>query len=549
MAVTTASHCLLQETDGGDGEKSASKSVLKELAQLAFATDSLPDRSRILFQQLRKMVGQPRMVTCLHGLQSLAQRNEPAGARLLAAFLDANTPGARLIPRIHSFSSCRRIRLRMGEGADNALLRNWEKRFQSLEGRTQKRSETMPGIQLDTTSGKPGSEPPYPLMRRCLRYIVASLYRQGKLSKEDQALMAELARLEVDAYQERISQLASEIDPFCVTAVIRVLPLLSRADAEIRDLRQFLAWIEAGEFQLAFHKRVPRSYEVMDEKERVEFVSAIIAADELVPLSELQEGLQLNAIPVPQLAACVARLMALTHQLRLIGLRHTDMDLLTAVKIVQRHEVEGELRLRLSPQLLEAIKGVLIGPTQSEGLASWPLTGFELDKDVLVLRLPGIGLGDRVWRDDLPVLEETNLEITALVEEEISQDKKENMQTAAIKRLVLNNMGTVSVMMGFLRNPKIVAIPGLVASVAQRCRSVQVLEVIAMDRKLYTGFANQDVPLCLIRNPCNISVKSLRKFIHVKYISKVELRRIAKDKAGIRPEVLKEINVYLKSLA
>ena len=548
MAVITASHCLLQESLSGSGEKDASESVLKELAQLAFASDSLPDRSRILYQQLRKMVGQPRLVTCLYGLQVLAQRNEPAGARLLAALLDANTPGARLIPRIHSFSSSRRVRVRMAQGQTNAMLRNWEKRFQSLQKQCQERGESIPALQLEA-SGRPGSEPPYPLLRRCLRFIVATLYRQSDLTVDDKALLATLAHLEVDAYQERISQLASEIDPFRVSAVVKVLPLLSRADAEIRDLREFINWIEAGELERAFHKRVPRSFEVMDDWERSEFMSAISVAVEIGPLAELLINLQRNAIPVPQLAASVARLMALAHQLRLAGLRRTDMDLVTAVKIVQEYDAEGELRLPLVEELQEAVKGILIGPAQKDGLASWPLSGFQFDKSCLVLRLPGVGLGDRVWRDDLPVPAESSHETAASLEGEDQGQEQVSMQATAIKRLVLNNLGTVSVLLGFLRNPKIVAIPGLVNAVAQRCRVAHVLEFIATDRKLYTGFANQDVPLSLIKSPCNIPIKSLRKFIHVKYVSKVELRRMAKDKAGLRQVVVKEIAAYLKMLA
>ena len=53
-------------------------------------------------------------------------------------------------------------------------------------------------------------------------------------------------------------------------------------------------------------------------------------AVEIGPLAELLMNLQRTAIPVPQLASSVARLMALARQLRLAGLRRTDMDLVTA---------------------------------------------------------------------------------------------------------------------------------------------------------------------------------------------------------------------------
>jgi hypothetical protein len=84
--------------------------------------------------------------------------------------------------------------------------------------------------------------------------------------------------------------------------------------------------------------------------------------------------------------------------------------------------------------------------------------------------------------------------------------------------------------------------------VVRRSRSVLVLETIARDRRLHTGFANRDVPLALLRSPCNVPVKALRKFTHVKHVSKVELQNAARDRAGVRDEVSKEIQVYLRSL-
>jgi hypothetical protein len=44
-------------------------------------------------------------------------------------------------------------------------------------------------------------------------------------------------------------------------------------------------------------------------------------------------------------------------------------------------------------------------------------------------------------------------------------------------------------------------------------------------------------------------VKILRKFVHVKYVSKVDLKRMAQDRAGIRREIIREINKYLEALS
>ena len=126
--------------------------------------------------------------------------------------------------------------------------------------------------------------------------------------------------------------------------------------------------------------------------------------------------------------------------------------------------------------------------------------------------------------------------------------RKQQLDTAALKRLVLANLDNVSVTLGFLRNAKVVAIPGLVALIVARCRTVRILELIASDRTLYSGFANKDVPRSLLLCPCNIPVKSLTKFIHAKYVNKIDLQRMAKDKTGVRREVIKEIEAYLDTL-
>ena len=65
---------------------------------------------------------------------------------------------------------------------------------------------------------------------------------------------------------------------------------------------------------------------------------------------------------------------------------------------------------------------------------------------------------------------------------------------------------------------------------------------------MHTGFANRSVPLAVLRSPVNVPISVLRKFIHVKYVSKVDLKRIAVDQAGVRKEVGREVKKYLKSL-
>jgi len=155
---------------------------------------------------------------------------------------------------------------------------------------------------------------------------------------------------------------------------------------------------------------------------------------------------------------------------------------------------------------------------------------------------------DPLLASSLSALHKVARDVDAADQEE---DDEENAEPAAsaMKNLVLTNIQSTSLVLGFLRNPKFVGIPGLVESVAIRTRNPRVIETIAVDRTLHTGFANRGVALACLRSPVNVSVKILRKFIHVKFISKMDLKRLAQDRAGVRKEVIREIEKYLEALA
>jgi hypothetical protein len=179
----------------------------------------------------------------------------------------------------------------------------------------------------------------------------------------------------------------------------------------------------------------------------------------------------------------------------------------------------------------------------------WKQGGVTLQGMELVLSGTGTTGPTQVWADDLPVFEPPDPD-----EDDFGfkWDKpKREMPTdsnEAVKRLVMNNISSDSVLLELLANPKVVAIPGLIEEVVNRCRSLQVLETIASNRAFYCGYANKGVPWALLTSPCNISVKTLRKFIHVKYVAKVDLQHLARDKASYRDEVIKEVKYYLRSL-
>jgi hypothetical protein len=545
MSTVTDAHPLLAPPAPRAGS-ATSEPLLAELRALASRHDQCTDRSRQFYSQARKMLGQDRLRDCLIGIQDLARAGEPAGARLLAALLDANPPGALLMPRIGRLTSTTRLVNLGTDQVGEAFLRDWQGRLAELvTAGTARVGADRDGV--DGTTVGPADREPLPLLRRTLA-AVTPRGGEWEMVPEDLALLAGLIRLEADAYQERVSRLAGVIDPFRVTAVMRALPLLSRADTEIRDLNTLAIWLEAGDAESAFRRQVPTGDDVLDEAERCRFLTTFDTSADLAPLASIYRSFKADPQSIRQLAGPVARLRMLGRALQREGLRDAELDLLDAVALLLQHGTAGQLHLPLTPDLAAGIERILLA---AQGEASGHLAGLAVVNGALQLRGSLSELGDRIWRHDLPTMEE--MLGVALVDDDdddaAEADEAADRSSAAVKQMVMNNVGCVSILLGFLRNPKVTAIPGLVADVARRSRSVIVLETIAKDRRLTTGHANQDVPLALLESPVNVPVKTLRKFIQVKYISKTDLRRLSRDPARLRKEVCEEIRQYLDSLS
>ncbi|MHB8080349.1 MAG: hypothetical protein ACYDIE_13980 [Candidatus Krumholzibacteriia bacterium] len=588
---------LLQESPAAPGVR-LEPALRAELEALAGATDSVADRSDRLWHVLRKRLGQPEVPELLRGVVMLVRAGEPAGARLLAALLDVHAPGAEMIARIHRFDSTRR--LHAGELAGSrgtAPPALWRRRLEEVTATCAARADELPGGAPPDVPGPRGT-PPLPLLRRWLEHLLAELARHGDLEPRGVELLLALSRLEVDAYEERVSRAAGAVNPYLASAVSRLLPLLGQADSEVRAMREFIHSIEAGRAGVAFRRRLPRLHEALSPDERGTLLRSLEGRPELVDLLQVLRGIERNPVPMRRLAGAAGRLMALGAHLRARGLRRTDLDLLTAVGLAQRYERDGEVHLPLGADLAATVSellaiarggvvdgdgpaagrtagpvpasAMLAGPAPQPALPlgdaeaaalligaggpaaaggepasgaggplAWALDGFRLGEGELLLRVPQEGRADRPWRHDLPVPAVDAIDPATLADA---------LDPTALKRLVLANLDNVSVTTGFLRNARVTAIPGMVAAIVTRCRTARVLDVIANDRNLYSGFANKDVPRALLLSPCNIPVKSLSKFIHVKYVHRIDLQRMAKDRTGIRREVMKEIQSYLATL-
>ncbi len=541
-------------------------SILEALRALAFADADVASRAESLFMFLRKISAHKTAKEYLMGIQHLAIQGDPAGARLLAAFVDVSTAGDRLMPRVQRFSSSRRLNFRIIQHGDDPgnIHQAWLQRLEDLT----KRCMTLvqePGSVPDSAMPRPGREPPWPFLQDGLELLRARLSLGDDFEADDRKLLAELLRLEVDAWQERISNLAGSIDPFRVAAISRILPMLGMADAEIRDLRQMITWIEEGCQGTEFEKPLSRSLDVLEDNDRAALRRALAGDPGLTPLARLFEGLAEHPVRVPIMAHCLLRMQALADRLTLLGVPEVELDLVTAAQLVQAHFPadgnEAEYHLPLPPGFPRACGHILGVAESGMGKEVADLSDLSIRDDHLVIAIPeggaflehdfpaaacdptADGEGDEIlaWADDLQAESDPAADDNDEIDPNLAS-------VTELKHLVLTNIQSVSVLLGFLRSPKIVAIPGLVEEVVNRTRNPKVIETIAMVRILHTGFANRGVPLACLRSPVNIPINVLRKFMHVKYVSKVDLKRLALDKSGIRKEVGRGVKKYLEAL-
>jgi len=550
--------------------------ILYELTHLALTQDELTFLAAELFDLLRKISGQPMAVEYLGGIQYLAATGTVAGVRLLAAFLNVAAPGDRLVPLVCELDSSRRYAAQLLHGGfkPSPLQTDWQRRLL----RVVRSAAALENIDKATIPSdvcpNPRDAEPWPLLRGIFGdYLSRAQQEEFWTDKAAAAFLADLLRLEVDAWQERISGLAGNINPFRVESVARVLPLLNRADSEIRDLRQMVAWVAESDYESAFVLPQARWRETLDEKDWGHLLRDLQSHPGLVGLARLAQGLAARPIMLPQLAEGVRRITELSAALVDSGVRDTPLDLLTACVLAQSHYGHGQVVFAVEKEVAEAVAAVL----PHAQVRDHPLRGISLLAGLLIIELnndpPSLPHGLPVMREStedeerglltwrvkhrkidaasLEVLREQGLALIFEQESEVPEDEPvevEDLGASALKHLVMTNLQSVSVLLGFLRNPKIISIPGLVEEVANRTRNPQIIATIASDRALHTGFANKGVALACLRSPVNVSVKTLRKFCHVKYVSKIELKRMASDRTGVRKEVAREIAKYLEAL-
>lgn len=501
------------------GHHSAGREA-QELLDLLSREEKPRERARRVGEAFRKLeVDIAADVIAAAGRSVLA--GETGGLRVLLSFLEVKRPGVEVLRQLESLSSLERVWLRVLSGT-------WREPEESVDAGPTGAIQDI--LEESCRVGALGSGvenlPPTPLivrpvlaqLRKWCREVRAVLARGETLPETRIHYLTQLGMTEIHLLEKRVSLLAAAIDPYDTRWMARLLPILSRFDQDVEHMKSVVSRLATYK---PFHERSLSIEHVISTGEVTKLVRALEGDPGTRGLARVISLMR----EAPVLDRQFAHLVAAVHGTALL---------------------RAESRKEPAPVLLETLLRVLEQPSgapmqirlESEtAQALWS----RLREMGLVLVAPGIlqvperesGGSELVLPDGCPRLPEA---------------EGKNNQEMSLRQLLSSQIHNDQFVLGILENQKAVAMPGIVELVASRSRSLRVLDKICRVRNLHTGLVNKKVPAVLIQNPAPIPTRSLRRFIHVRFISKVDLRQIARNPAGLRSEVHRELVGYLKTL-
>jgi hypothetical protein len=513
---------LLEQPTAASSRLRVSADVETWLEELSNEPD-LATRSRLLCATLRKNLDQPKANEILVGILVDAAAGRARGVAALAALLAVRAPGVAVIEAVRDFANVKRMtrRYRARLDHDEPLAPSAHQLLAAAEAA---------GADLEPTDGAEARDVPTGAGRELVQRlragfgrIVTALEERGTLSDLQIDRFLRLARLEILASGQRTSELAETVNPYSTRHVSRLMPILSIADTQVREVQAFLDRLEETRRASEFAEQHPCFQEHLDGAEIRRLRERARSDASLMPIHRLVHLITRNPLPSRRLGFFVAHLLGIGETLRSRRLRRDRLNVVEAALVALEFVAEQVLVLPASKQVRDALGADKGG---FEVLESGIRLPFD-DEAARVLDLPY----------GLPVPEPENGEGEPETPEQ------------SIKELVLANLNRSSILLGLLKNPKIVQTPGVVSAVVHRCRDLRILGYVCDTRMLHTGIANRDVPDALLRSPMHLPIKTLRKFINVRYVGKLQLRRMANDRSNIRREVANEIDAYLRSLA
>ncbi len=329
------------------------------------------------------------------------------------------------------------------------------------------------------------------------------------ISAAQRASLAGLIRAEAEALQDRVIWLSENTDPYNLKTMARILPRLRIYDEAVHEGLDLARRQDAGE---PVGLKVVSFEAYLKDSLFNKWLSKVAKRESVARLAHLMERQREKKIPTLDLIA-LSTLCRWTYEAS--GEPSTPLDWIEKAMACYRDgvfEVEAGQAARILQPALSGSGAKMAGTlvTGNFGVKTYPAW---IGRDLLT-------------KSFLKGVDEGSLDIKAVITQNITRD---------------------SLVESLLNNPKVFQMPGLVAFICATSRSAGLLSKIAKSRQLHTGFANRDVPLALLQSPCNIPVSLLRPFVNVKYVPLIDLKHLARAKAGIRRVVKEEAEAYLKS--
>lgn len=431
-------------------------------------------------------------------IAAMAVHGEEGGISLLYTLFMAIPPKEKFIEKLIDFPNTirviRRIQAKEDAGGELAESEKWFKQKVSLLSI----SHPLP----NTSSGS--VDKPWLSWSEGVRKAIADPDDMW----EDAIL--ERAMNELEAEDIRIRTIVASIDPDKKNRLF--LSLGSRSE-EIRWKKQIIRETagQPGSSTLFLQRRLGESWTQTQDKLRESKVGALLAG-----MFEMQKQ-KTHSHPQIRNGTAVIRGLLMHPAIH----RSTKApDILSCLRIFMESSSDGIFDLMFS------------SGRKLVGISDFP--GFKMEDRILSIDLAGVYTGFFTGEDGLP--------------SDIDWMEVGERKQLSYKSLVMSYLDNDSFLVQLLNNPKATSKPGIVSMIAQRCHSIRVLSLIANRRDMYTGFTNKMVPMNIIMNTSKIPITTLRKFIHVRYVDKMTLIKLAKKRGGqVREEVRREIERYLRS--
>jgi len=474
-------------------------------ALLAVAEEpALRERTELFAAALDPALDDGSATDLLCDLWRGARAGDRAALRCVTSLLEVRLSGVELLRRALRFTELARAAQRVAAGSAMGAVEPRRDLVHAADA-----TVVRAGIAPRTLHDRDAQA----TLRERASRLLAGLV-EGRLQPNEVAWLIEAAELEMRASALRLGDIAEKVGACDGRRISRLLPVLSKHEERIRDTRALMLKLPAPRELV---RRTPVLLTRLEDKGFDAIVRELAARPDG---NEIARAMVLATWRAPlgmELAFLAGVVRILGERLRRRGTPPLDPARALLLTLYARRG-DG-LALALTTGELQTTRSLW------DALGEAPVAG----EATLVYHAPR---HDRFLPDDA-------------VPELMAPGQPKSVD---LRRLVLSNIQNEHMICGLLQTPRVSSLPGLVEQIALRTRSLKVLLEIANRRELHTGAANSAVPRALLWHPSGIPVSALRKFVHVRFVDRVELTAISTRNSRARPEVRQLAANYLATL-